>query len=146
MPVTDEATATLRAFLAGDLDEYHSMWDQLGPTAAASGYGALITAAFALAVERRFTKDTPLADIIKLVGETRIRFDDTGDRMDSRVGERLIRAVHHDDDTLEDIDGQQQGSAQFLLLLAMVLDEGIEGPALDGFLAEARKMADVWMG
>lgn len=146
MPVTDEAMATLRAYLTGNLDEYHTRWDQLGPTAAAAGYGALVTAAFVTAVERRFTEATPVAEVIKLVGETRIRFDETGDRMDPHIGERLIRAVHHDDDTLEDIDGRQQGSAQFLLLLAMVLDEGLEGPALDGFLAEARKMADVWMG
>jgi hypothetical protein len=83
-------------------------------------------------------------EIIKLVGETRIRFDETGDRMDPRVGERLIRAVHHDEVTIDDIDGSQQGSAQFLLLLAMVLDEGLEGQALDDFLAQARKMADAW--
>lgn len=56
--------------------------------------------------------------MVKLVGEARSRFDETGDRMDPCVGVRLIRAVHH--------------------------DEGMEGQALDDFLAEARKMADAW--
>lgn len=57
MAVTDEQAATLRAYLAGDFETHARLRDQLDREAAATGYSALISAAFCVAVLQRFAKD-----------------------------------------------------------------------------------------
>jgi hypothetical protein len=54
MAVTDHQVATLRAQLAGNLDEHKRLRRQLDRAADGRAYSALVTSAFYEAVKRRF--------------------------------------------------------------------------------------------
>jgi hypothetical protein len=53
MPVTDEQEATLHTQLARKFDEHERMLDALDPIAARTGYSALVSAAFTIALIER---------------------------------------------------------------------------------------------
>ncbi|GAA4983517.1 hypothetical protein [Actinopolymorpha pittospori] len=71
--VTAEQVAALRALLAGDLEEHVRLRDQLDREAAATGYTALLAAAFFEAVDRRFGQDGASADMAAFVSDVRSR-------------------------------------------------------------------------
>lgn len=78
MAVTEGQVATLRAQLAGDFEDYERQWARLDKEAATAGYTALIAAGFFEAVDRRFVKNSTIADtadIIEFVGDVRTRSD-----------------------------------------------------------------------
>lgn len=143
MAVTAGQVATLRAFLARDFDEYERLYEQLDPAAARSGYTALIAAAFVEAVERRFSADSTDAAVVEFVAVARARFDESGDRIDPRAAERMIRAVHTDEE-INDLDTKTVVGIEVILLTALVADEGLDDAGIDELLAKARKLADEW--
>lgn len=143
MSVTDQQVATLRAHLAGDFGEYQRLWPQLDRDAAKTGYTALVAAAFFEAVDRRFAKTGTGADVIEFVGAVRARFDQSGDDVDPRAAEILIRAVLGEDEDA-DLDDDTVAGTQIVLLTALILDEDLDDVGLDEFMAEARKVAEEW--
>jgi hypothetical protein len=145
MAVTEDQAATLRAYLAGDLDQHDRLHAQLDPVAARTGYSALISAAFVLAVERRFAKDSTKVDVVEFVGKVRARSEGLGEDIDPRVAERLILAVYTDEE-INDLDGSTRLGTQFLLLAALIIDEQLDDVSLDEFLTQARALADEWIG
>ncbi|WP_344954328.1 hypothetical protein [Actinomadura miaoliensis] len=144
MAVTDQEVAVLRAHLARDFEEYERLWPQLDRGAAARGYTALIAAAFFEAVDRRFSGQLNKADVVEYVGEVRARFDEQGTEIDPLAAEVMIRAALGDE-VDADLDDETVISTQLFVLTALVLDEELDGAALDEFLAEARKTADHWL-
>src|SRR4051794_8988428 len=90
--LTDDQVATLRAYLAGDFDQYERLYERLDRQAARTTYLALIDAAFFEAVDRRFAKNGTRADVIEFVADVRARSDNLGE-IDALTAERLIRAV-----------------------------------------------------
>lgn len=145
MAVTDDQVATLRAQLAGNLQEHLRLLDQIDPVAARTGYSALVTAAFCEAAEQRFAPDADAADVIDFVGNVRSRSGDAADRIDPRVAERLILAVYTDEQ-VKDIPADVRYKTQIILLGALIGDEQLDDAGLDAFLARARKLADQWLG
>ena len=145
MAVTNDQAATLRAYLSGNFEEHDRLHGQLDPVAARTGYSALISAGFVLAVERRFAKNGTDADVVKFVGNLRARSESLGKDIDPLVAERLIRAVYTDEQ-IEDLDSETRLTTQFLLLTALVVDEGLDSIALDKFISQARGLADEWIG
>lgn len=81
MAVTDEQVTTLRAQLAGQVDEHRRLLDQLDQAAGRTGYPALVAATFALAVDRRFGSSSD-AGIIHFVSDVRTRGPELADRID----------------------------------------------------------------
>jgi len=144
MAVTDDQVATLRAYLVGDFATHERLRDQLDPSAAASGYSALLAAAFCVAVERRFSGEDSLPAVIEFVGAVRSRSEGLSGKIDPRIAERLIRAVYTDE-TTDDIDRESRIRTRFLLLAALVVDEMLDDAGLDAFLGESRKLADQWL-
>jgi hypothetical protein len=67
MPVTDDQVAALHALLTDDMVRYRFLFDGLDRAAAKKGYTALVTAAFAEAVERRFEKDHRPGAIVEFI-------------------------------------------------------------------------------
>src|ERR1039457_276768 len=145
MAVTEEQMATLRAQLEGDLEEHRRLLAQLDRAAAGTGYSALLSAAFCVAVERRFAKGTPAADVIEFVGDVRSRFDELANKIDPRTAERLILAVYTDEHVPDELDLETRFRTQLLLLGALIADENLDDAGLDEFLAHARKLADQWL-
>lgn len=139
MPVPAEQVATLRAYLAGDFEEYERLYEQLDRDAARATYLALIEAACFEAIDRRFAgKDTTIADVIHFVADARARFDEVRDELDPRVAERIIRAVL-DDDPIDDLDDKTRISNISVLLTVLIADENLDDAGLDEFLADAMK-------
>ena len=141
MPVTDQQVATLRAYLAGDPDEYHRLRARLKETVDQTGYAALIAAAFFVAVERRFSANCDIADVVSYVGDARARFDQDGRMVDPRAAERMVLAVSADEE-IDDIDDRTRGQIQIVLLLALIVDEQLDDAGLDEFLSGSRRLAD----
>ena len=144
MAVTDEQVVTLRAQLAGNLQEHLRLLDQIDPRAARTGYSALVAAAFCEAVEQRFAPDADAADVIAFVGNVRSRSDDAAEKIDPRTAERLILAVYTDEQ-VKDIPAEVRYKTQIILLGALIGDEQLDAAGLDAFLGQARKLADQWL-
>jgi hypothetical protein len=143
MPVTADQVATLRAYLAGDFDSHKRLFGQLDRTAAQTGYTALLAAAFFEAVDRRFAQNGTTADVVELVADIRARHLKDADEIDPRAAERLILAMFTDEE-VDDFDTETKVSTQIILLYALITDARLDDAGLDGFLAEARKLADEW--
>jgi hypothetical protein len=144
MPVTDHQVATLRALLAGDLDEHGRLRAQLDQDADREGYSALIAAAFFLAADRRFARAHTRAEITEFVAAARATSADAAQQIDPRLAERMISAVFEDED-MHDVPGQTLLETQVMLLAALVSEAWPDAAELDAFLADSRKLADRWI-
>jgi predicted nucleic acid-binding protein len=144
MPVSDDQVATLRALLSDDRDRYRQLFSGLDRAEAKKGYTALVTAAFAEAVERRFGTSYQGADIVEFVASLRSRSDQVAAELDPDVAERVIRVVL-EDAPVDDLSRNAITGAQALLLIGLIIDARLDSEGLDQFLAEARKLADQMM-
>lgn len=144
MAVTDDQIATLRAYLTGDFATHRMLRDQLDREAAATGYAALISAAFCVAVLRRFGKDQSPGAVIEFVGTVRSVSEDLSDRIDPRAAERMIQSVFSLE-KVADVSQETRFRLQFMLVAALVVDEHLDDAGLDEFMTEARKLADSWL-
>lgn len=136
--VTDEHVAALRAHLEGRAEEQRRLLDELGSEQARIGYRALVSAAFHLVVRRRFADWARAADVIEFVGEVRAGTVVAPD-IDPRTAERMILAVGEGEE-IDDVAAGTLFEHQLVLLKALVEDD------LDGLLANARELADQWLG
>jgi alkylhydroperoxidase family enzyme len=144
MAVTDEQMAALRAYLAGDFETHTRLRSQLDREAAATSYSALISAAFCVAVLRRFSQDHGVAVVIDFVSTVRSQSEWLSDNIDPRVAERLIQSVFTYE-KVSDINQEIRFGTQIVLLAALIADEHLDGPGLDEFMTESRKLADGWL-
>ena len=144
MPVTDEQVAPLRAQLARQPEEHKRLFALLDQTAKNTGYRVLVSAAFVVAVERRFARDVSPGEVIEFVGDVRLNSPQVAGQVDPAIGERLIMAVFSGE-SLDDIDARKSWETQLLLMAAVVSGEHFDDAGLDAFLAEARKLADQWL-
>lgn len=141
MTVTDEQAATLRAYLAGDFDEYERLNEQLDPEVDGAGYGALIAAGFFEAVDRRFAKGGTRADVIEYVADIRSRSERLTDQVDPQVAERLI--MHSlGEGSIDDLGDKIVVHTQLIILIALIGDEELNGGDLDKFIATARVLGN----
>src|SRR5918992_1586448 len=141
MAVPADQVATLRAYLAGDFEEYERRYAQLDPDAVRKTYMALIEAACFEAIDRRFAKSGTVADVIEYVGDVRSRSERVGEKLDPRVAEQLIRAVLGDG-SIDDLDDKTRFGTEIVLLAALIADEQLDEAGLDEFIAQARQLAD----
>lgn len=141
MPVTDDQVATLRAYLAGDFDEYERLNERLDPDVDGIGYGALIAGGLFAAIDRRFAKGGSREDVIKYVADVRSRSDRLSEQVDPRIAERLImHSLGHG--AIDDLDDKVVAHTQLILLTALVGDEELDDPGLDKFMATARALGN----
>jgi hypothetical protein len=141
MPVTDKQAATLRAELAGDFAGYERLLAGLDSKADSRGYSALLTAAFHRAVDLRFTRDSPLDEVIEFVADVRARSEQLRDAVDPRVAERVLVAAVGGD-YVSDLSAAESNKLKMILLTSLVADMHLGEAGLDEFLAKARALAD----
>jgi hypothetical protein len=145
MPVTDRQVATLRAQLAGDLEEHKRLLRQFDSKSDGRPYVVLTNAAFFEAVDRQFGKDSTSDDMIEFIADVRSRSDRVRDELDPVVSERVLLAAVADGD-MTDLDPKVARNNQRILLAAMVADEQFDDAGLDDFMAKARALADSLLG
>lgn len=141
MTVTDKQVATLRAQLAGRMDEFKQLFGQLDWDAEGLTYVRLVDAGFFEAVDRRFGKGITANDVTQYVADVRSRFDAAAEAIDPRAGERLILEMLGHGSTA-DLDDKVAFRAKNFLLTAMIADEHLDDARLDEFMVQARKVAD----
>ena len=141
MAVTDLQVATLRAQLAGDLEEHKRLLAQFDENADGRPYATLTNAAFVEAVDRKFSSDTTADDVIEFVGDVRSRSERVRVSLDPRLAERVLLAAVTDED-ISDLDPREVRRSQRILLNALIVDEDLDGARLDEFMATARGLAD----
>ncbi|MEV5710271.1 hypothetical protein [Actinoallomurus sp. NPDC052274] len=141
MAVTDEQVATLRAYLAGEFDQYEQLNARLDPGVDGMAYGALIAAGLFEAVDRRFAKGATRAQVVDYVGDVRSRSERLSEEIDPQVAERLI--MHSlGEGSIDDIDDGIVVHTQLLLLIALVGDERLDDAGLDKFMATTRALGN----
>lgn len=140
MLVTDDQVAALRAALAGDPDLHREAYHRLDRPGGRAGYVVLLTAAFVEAVDRRFARTGTAYDVTDFVTDVRSRSDRLAAAIDPSPAERLILSCLIDEDT-DDIDDETRVRTMMALLGGLIADERLDGEGLDGFLADARKLA-----
>lgn len=140
MPVTDEQTAALRAFLSFDPSSERLTRD-LADAGRLDGFGALAHAAFVIAVRRRFAPTWTSAQIVGFTARLRNALRPQGIDLDPKATEILIRKALGDPVT-SDGDDKTQARAMTLVLVDLMADEHLSDDSLDAFMAEARALAD----
>ncbi|WP_422774117.1 hypothetical protein ACN28C_15330 [Plantactinospora sp. WMMC1484] len=104
-------------------------------------YGLLVETAFRLAVGRRFRPGgQDRAPVIRFVASVRERYDHTGYDLDPRLAESLLWATLAGEPTPDPLLARTY-TAQTLLLIGLLDDEGLSRAELDRFLAEAEGTA-----
>ena len=141
MPVADDEVAALRAMLKGDVERHNELFAQIDQDRVAKYYMALLSAAFAIAVMRRFGNGHTHREIAEFVAETRLWAENPATRIDQAAGEQVIGAVLGEAPA-QDVDEDAEFDAQFQLLIALVVAEKPDDAGLDAFLADARTRAD----
>lgn len=145
MAVTDKQVATLRAQLAGRLDEHQRLFRQLDWRGEGAAYTALIDAAFFEAADRRFGDGNATEDdVIAYVADVRSRTKKASEAIGPETAERLILKVLGQG-SIQDLDARAAMTAKQYLLAALVIDEQLDDAGMDAFLAQARKLADQWL-
>jgi hypothetical protein len=141
MAVTDLQVATLRAQLAGNLEEHRRLLTQFDEKSDGRPYVTLTNAAFIEAVDRTFNGDTTADDVIQFVANVRSRSERIRTSLDPQIAERVLLAAVTDAD-ISDLDPREVRRSQTILLNALIVDEDLDGARLDEFMATARGLAD----
>lgn len=140
MVVGDDEVAALRALLAGESAEYVRRYTDLDAEATRLSYKALIMAAFAEAVGRRFGAEPSWGEVVAFITRTRRR-PGLAAGVDPVTAERAILAVHTEE-TTADIAPQELLTTKLLLLAALGADLAHDDTDLERFLTTARTTAD----
>ena len=138
---SSEQLTALRTLLTRNFEEHRQVITQIKQTEGLAGYNKLLTAAFVNAVDRRFGTRYTLTDIVEYVAEVRTRLRNPYRGINPNVAERLIRKALGEG-TVRGIDKQTLIHTERVLLVALIMDDQLDGVALDTFLAEARATAD----
>jgi hypothetical protein len=141
MRVTDKQAATLRAHLAGDFAAYERLFADLDGNADGQEYSALLTAAFHNAVDLRFTRDSPLGEVIEFIASVRARSGQLRDAVDPHAAERILVAAVGGDH-IRDLDPAKSNMLKMILLTSLIADMHLNETGVDELVAKARALAD----
>ncbi|MEV0662977.1 hypothetical protein ACIBI3_25235 [Actinomadura luteofluorescens] len=144
MPVLAEQLATLRAQLAGQVDEHRRLLHRLDPEQAKLGYAALVAAAFVVAVERRFRQGKHAANdaqVIDFVASVREKDDDSAEIVNPKVAESMILTLLGRG-SVDTIGENTMFEHQIMLLAALIGQAQFDESELDAFMAEAASLAN----
>lgn len=141
MTISRHHVAALRAALIGDADAFDRIDYELG-LGDGRDFPALLTAAFIAACHLRFPSGWSVADVIKFVGQVRVR---DGDRVpvSPTLAEQMILSALRDTPLPGPADATVAAYTQFVLTRRLV--SGLSGERLSLLLAQAQDGADQWI-
>ncbi|MGH3648814.1 MAG: hypothetical protein ACRDTM_16765 [Micromonosporaceae bacterium] len=140
----DDFITLVRALLLDEFKDFDQRVARLQALRDTDGFNELLGSCFFLAVHRRFRPDTPVAELIRFVANTRIVYDLTGTDIDPGTAERLVRTALGAADPLADLHPQTIGKIEIVLLHKIVDDAALYVDQIDDFLEEANALAIQW--
>jgi hypothetical protein len=140
--VSDRQIAALRAQLAGRADEHKALLMQLDWRTEGIAYAALLDAAFFEAVTRRFGGGVTEGEISAYLADVQSRADEA---VAPDVAGQLIRKVLGDASEEDEPDPRVAIAVKQFLLVDLTAAARLDDSGLEGFIAEARTLADRWL-
>lgn len=141
MPTNDQL-AMLRAMAEGDFEWHKRLADLLHASGGLDDYGEVIAAAFFLAVRRQFPQRYCAEDVIRLVADTRAQFDLTGDLLDPRAAELVVRCALGERGLLDGIGDSTVVQTQVVVTAYLALEGRLGDPDL--FMSNVQPLLDEW--
>jgi hypothetical protein len=129
----------VRSLVRGDYDatdEYEKRLDEQGW----SDFPKFLSAAFFLAVERRFPRGFNQADVIHFVADLRAHGRPGAPEFDPSAAEAMIGAVLNPSIDF-DLHQEAIGQIQTLVVHKVLADENLDDAELDQFLGDAEALA-----
>lgn len=141
---TTQQFEMLRAMVEADFERQEAISHELAASGGLNGYGAVIGAAFYLAVRRQFPQGYTADDVIKLVADTRTLIDHTGDAIDPRSAELVVRSALGEGGLVSEIPDATVVQVQIAVCSALAAEHKLGDP--DTFMAEVRQLLAEWGG
>jgi hypothetical protein len=139
---TAEELAALRALVSADFRRHKELMDAI-PAGGLEDYSEVIGAAFYLAVRMQFPKRYSAEEVIRLVAETRASVDLTGDVVDPRVGELVVRsALGEDRDKVAEVPDDKLAAAETAICAYLAHERRLGDP--DDFMRKVEQLLDEW--
>jgi hypothetical protein len=139
---TTEQLQMLRAMVDGDFDRHQQLSNALKESGRLDGYEEVIGAAFYIAVRMQFPKRYSAEDVIRLVADTRVLVDQTGDVIDPRAAELVVRAALGEHDRVTGLPETAVVETQMAVCSYLAFERRLGDP--DVFMGEVRKVLDEW--
>lgn len=139
MTTNEKLSDLVRAFARGDWGTADRLLLEIGDDGLREG-PQTISAAFLLAVQRRFGETPDLQQIANFVATTRQRYAD-GHELPALAMEGMIRGALGETDLLDGIEPDVAFSTQILLLGTLLQDEQWTEAELEDFIREAEETA-----
>lgn len=140
---TTEQIDMLRAMVEADFDRHEEISHRLRDQGELDGYGTVIGAAFFLAIRMQFpdAKGTP-AEITRLVADTRAVFDLTGDLIDPRAAELVVRTALGEPEAANSFDDATVIQAQMAVASFLAGEQRLGDT--DKFMERAQNLIAQW--
>jgi hypothetical protein len=139
---TAEQMEVLRAMVEGDFDRQEELSHRLHETGGLDDYGTVIGAAFFLAVRKQFPRRYSAEDIIRLVADTRSEIDQTGDLIDPRAAELVVRSALGESGLLANVSDEAVIQTQIAVCSYLAGEDRLGNP--DAFMDEVKKLPEEW--
>jgi hypothetical protein len=139
---TPEQIAMLRAMVEGDFDRHKELSDQLHAAGQLNEYGEVIGAAFYIAIRMQFPERYSAEDIIDLVADARALFDLTGDAINPRSAELVVRGPLGEYEGAETIPDEEVAQIQVVICSYLAAERRLGEPG--AFVQEVEKLLEEW--
>lgn len=139
---TAEQLDILRAMVTADFERHDELLGQVSSEGGWEGYGEVIGAAFYIAVRKQFPDGANPQGIIRLVADVRERLDRTGDDIDPRAAELLVRSALGEADLASQLADATVVQLQMVTVSVLAAEERLGTP--DDFMNEVKALLDRW--
>jgi hypothetical protein len=140
--VTADQLALLRATVDGDFERSEELSHALRASGGLDEYGTVIGAAFYIAVHRQFPERYCAEDVIRLVADTRAVLDQTGDVIDPRAAELVVRSALGERGLVSTIPPATVVQVQVAVCSVLADQKKLGDP--DDFMREVQALIDEW--
>jgi hypothetical protein len=130
--------------VTADFDRHKELSNALHASGRLDGYGEIIGAAFFVAVRKQFEGQGGYSpeDVIRLVADTRAMLDLSGDVIDPRVAELVVRSALGEGGLLGGIDPSKIAETQMAVCSYLAEIKRLGDP--DTFMGEVQQLLDEW--
>jgi hypothetical protein len=125
-----------------DFKRHRELSNALHASGRLTGYSEVITAAFYIAVRRQFPERYSAEDVILLVADARAMFDQTGDVINPRSAELVVRAPLGEYEGAAHVPDEEVAKIQVVICSYLAAEDRLGDPEV--FMGEVRKILDEW--
>lgn len=143
MTTRAEYRQVLEAVLTGNADEAKRLNEAQGAVTWKDS-GLLVTAAFALAAEKRFAADSSHEAVLAFVAEAQQNFAQSPTPIKPLTAEALTRSVLGEETLLGEVSREDQQSVQMLLTYKIVQDSDLTKSEIIKLLDDAEALVVQW--